>query len=230
MSRQHMRETSTADLPHDDAGPTILAVTWSLASVSAIFLALRFFCKFKTHLKIPAHILAYSAAADFALAFLPWRIIWNLQMRTKEKIGVGIAMSMGIFAGVASIIKAYELHNLFSGSLYDNISPIYWGTVEAAATIVASSIPVLRVLVQQVISSARQYYLADEATYSRGKLPTRKATVIATNQCGGDDQSDRGILDQAAGGILITPEVSINSADLKDQGSLGGYEMDILDA
>lgn len=39
---------------------------------------------------------AWCAVADFALALLPWTLIWGLQMRTREKIGVGIAMSMGI--------------------------------------------------------------------------------------------------------------------------------------
>lgn len=39
---------------------------------------------------------AWCAVADFALALLPWKLIWGLQLRMKEKIGVGIAMSMGM--------------------------------------------------------------------------------------------------------------------------------------
>ena len=38
----------------------------------------------------------YSACSDIALALLPWQFISGLQMKKKEKIGVGIAMSMGI--------------------------------------------------------------------------------------------------------------------------------------
>jgi len=38
----------------------------------------------------------YSGACDIVLAMLPWRLIWNLQMKKKEKFGVGIAMSMGL--------------------------------------------------------------------------------------------------------------------------------------
>ena len=38
----------------------------------------------------------YSAFVDFALSFLPSYLIWNLQMEIKEKIGVLIAMSMGV--------------------------------------------------------------------------------------------------------------------------------------
>ncbi len=33
---------------------------------------------------------------DFVLAFLPWKIVWNLQMKNKEKFGVAAAMSLGV--------------------------------------------------------------------------------------------------------------------------------------
>ena len=39
--------------------------------------------------------LAYCAVMDFTLALLPWRIVWALQMKRVEKIGVAVAMSMG---------------------------------------------------------------------------------------------------------------------------------------
>lgn len=39
---------------------------------------------------------AWSAAMDFALALLPWYLILGLQLKFREKIGVSIAMSMGM--------------------------------------------------------------------------------------------------------------------------------------
>lgn len=33
---------------------------------------------------------------DITLSFLPWKIIWHLQMRKKEKFGIGLAMNMGV--------------------------------------------------------------------------------------------------------------------------------------
>jgi hypothetical protein len=39
---------------------------------------------------------AWCAFVDFALALLPWYLIWGLQLRLREKIGLGIAMSMGV--------------------------------------------------------------------------------------------------------------------------------------
>ncbi len=38
----------------------------------------------------------YSGLMDWALALLPWRLIWGLQMERREKIGVGVAMSLGL--------------------------------------------------------------------------------------------------------------------------------------
>lgn len=40
--------------------------------------------------------LVYSGAMDIVLAFVPWKMIWALTMNRKEKIGVLVAMSMGV--------------------------------------------------------------------------------------------------------------------------------------
>ncbi len=38
----------------------------------------------------------YSGIMDFVLALLPWKVIWKLQMKRKEKVGIALAMSMGV--------------------------------------------------------------------------------------------------------------------------------------
>jgi hypothetical protein len=38
----------------------------------------------------------YSGAIDITLAILPWKLLWITELNGKEKIGVGIAMSMGV--------------------------------------------------------------------------------------------------------------------------------------
>ncbi|KAG7117882.1 hypothetical protein HYQ44_006005 [Verticillium longisporum] len=45
---------------------------------------------------------SYSALVDFALALLPWKIVWKLQMKKYEKIGVAIAMSLGLVAALSA--------------------------------------------------------------------------------------------------------------------------------
>ncbi|KAK1760375.1 hypothetical protein QBC47DRAFT_396371 [Echria macrotheca] len=96
----------------------------------------------------------YSAFADFVLSFLPWPLIWGLQMQMREKIGVAVAMSMGVFAGLGAIAKALQLHNLSSGDFtYHESKIVIWGTVETAVTIMAASVPFLRILIVEATSS-----------------------------------------------------------------------------
>ncbi len=33
---------------------------------------------------------------DFALALVPWVLMWNIQMDRREKLGVSVAMSLGV--------------------------------------------------------------------------------------------------------------------------------------
>ena len=53
-------------------------------------------------------MLAYSAAMDITLALLPWTVIWGLQMKLQEKVGVAIAMSCGILYVSACPLEIYR--------------------------------------------------------------------------------------------------------------------------
>ncbi|KAK5657237.1 hypothetical protein OQA88_3296 [Cercophora sp. LCS_1] len=59
-------------------------------------------------------------------------------------------MSMGVLAGVAAFVKTGMLKGLYGGELYDTVPLFIWDTVEASITIIAASIPVLRVLIRDV--------------------------------------------------------------------------------
>ncbi|KJR87294.1 uncharacterized protein SPSK_01738 [Sporothrix schenckii 1099-18] len=88
----------------------------------------------------------YSAAVDFVLALLPWKILWNLQMQRREKMGVLIAMSMGVFAGLSAAIKTTKIATLESPDIIDSVQLAAWGMAEVDVTIMAASIPILRAL------------------------------------------------------------------------------------
>ena len=158
----------------------------------------------------------YSTLGDWVLALLPWKVIWKLQMQRKEKIGVGIAMSMGILfvrplaggwrlwltlisAGVTSLIKVSKIPVLAGGDFTCRFAPpkipvvvvadfspavegtylILWSAAEASATIMAASIPVLRVLFRRIKATTQQRYggTGDVTTHRRG---TRTNTVVVT--------------------------------------------------
>ncbi|KAK1765582.1 hypothetical protein QBC33DRAFT_425451, partial [Phialemonium atrogriseum] len=111
----------------------------------------------KVYLAYGMFAAGYSAATDFVLALLPWQMVWKLQMKGKEKVGVAVAMSMGIFAGVTSIVKTLEIPALAAGDFTYNLTGlIIWGTAESAVTIMAASIPVLRTLFRDLRVSNRR--------------------------------------------------------------------------
>lgn len=55
---------------------------------------------------------AYSGAMDIVLALLPWRVVWSLQMKKKEKFGIAVAMSMGLL-----YVSRHDLEEIFLVSL-----------------------------------------------------------------------------------------------------------------
>ncbi|KAL2116227.1 hypothetical protein VTJ04DRAFT_10482 [Mycothermus thermophilus] len=92
----------------------------------------------------------WSGCADVLLAMVPWTVILGARqtLNIKERIGVAIAMSMGVVASIASFVKMAMLPNL-TGSAVDSVSVTIWGCAEGAITIMAASVPVLRILFQK---------------------------------------------------------------------------------
>ncbi|KAB5518153.1 hypothetical protein GE09DRAFT_1066142 [Coniochaeta sp. 2T2.1] len=94
---------------------------------------------------------AYSGAMDIVLAVVPWKIIWTLTMNKKEKFGVLVAMSMGIFAGITSLIKITTLPGIGNSDFTEATTQlVILATAESAITIMAASIPILRALIRDV--------------------------------------------------------------------------------
>jgi hypothetical protein len=85
---------------------------------------------------------------DFALAILPWTVIMKLNMKRKEKITVLCGLSLGVFAGICSTIRTYELQTLASVNeyVYDTAPMLLWSTTEILVTIICACVPVLRPL------------------------------------------------------------------------------------
>lgn len=55
---------------------------------------------------------AYSGVMDLILAGFPIVLLWPLRIERKEKIGVSVAMSLGVFAGIAAFIKTSYLPDI----------------------------------------------------------------------------------------------------------------------
>lgn len=120
---------------------------------------------------------ACSAFSDFALALLPWRILLRYNMYNREKIGVAIAMSMGVFAGVICIIKMTTIPLLYGDDFtYESFPLVVWGFVEPAVTIMAASIPMLRHLFKSLRRDG------DLSTTTSGLRTAQSTTNQPTNR------------------------------------------------
>ncbi|OAQ65979.1 hypothetical protein VFPPC_14271 [Pochonia chlamydosporia 170] len=152
---------------------------------------------------------SYSAATDFILALLPWAILWKLQMKKREKFGVAIAMSLGIFAGSIAIIKIQHLvaNSDDKDITYSLASLLWWAGVENGVILLGACVPTLRPLLRKVFpgSSARREEPSDNSelvTFTNFNMFAPKSkrghwsTTIETEKPHdtSDDQSDKSIL------------------------------------
>ncbi|KAJ5986390.1 hypothetical protein N7451_010755 [Penicillium sp. IBT 35674x] len=121
---------------------------------------------------------SYSGCMDLFLALLPWLIIWKLEMKKREKVGIALAMSMGIFAAVTCFIKTTKLVNvaMVQDFTYFCSSIAIWASAETGLTIFAASIPALRILIVRIRSSYQ------ESEGNEGSYPLSNKSGIETTQ------------------------------------------------
>ncbi|KAI4604391.1 hypothetical protein KJ359_000529 [Pestalotiopsis sp. 9143b] len=178
----------------------------------------------------------------FSGALLPWTIIPKLQMRTREKFGVAVAMSMGVFAGITGFVKCWKLQALASGDFtWDGVDLVEWGAAETAVTVIATSIPILRALFSELRSTARSNSKGtgkdampgSQSRFSRmSKTPAvvvnARARPVSQQELNeGDSDSDRSIWPGGKPYIMKTDEITL-TYDERRGDEENGYEMDVV--
>ncbi|KAF4445479.1 Integral membrane protein [Fusarium austroafricanum] len=122
----------------------------------------------------------YSGALDFVLAFLPWPIILGLSLRWRERVGVAIAMSLGVVAGITAIVKTTLITSMKSADFtYERADLTIWTVAEPAASIMAISIPVLRMLYSEIRTSRRGYQREGKGKYASNSETSRSKSSSA---------------------------------------------------
>jgi hypothetical protein len=180
--------------------------------------------------------------------------VWGLQLKLKERIGVAIAMSMGLLAGMCAIIKGVYLIQLTQldffcecGARYSSNEAnigcadngkdvIIWTAVETATAIVGASIPILRVFFKDTISS---YHGRSRAASNSNTMAKRASVPLASlhrtagsgrtrdEPCTvtGDNASDWSILREAAEeGIVVDEEYAKGNGILRSNTITVTYE------
>ncbi|KAH7191822.1 uncharacterized protein B0J16DRAFT_50431 [Fusarium flagelliforme] len=177
--------------------------------------------------KVGLTVGSWFVVADFFFAIFPWFVIWELNMKRKEKITVACGLSLGIFAGICGIVRTVALDSLNANEfIYDTVDMLIWSATESTATIMCSSIPVLRPLYVRFRYGSKGDSSTGGSSYNLKKYGNHSSkngtgtganagpshqTVIAY----GANASDESILRDAknlndAGGIRRTDEISIS--------------------
>ncbi len=80
---------------------------------------------------------------DFVLAILPWHVVITLNMKRKEKITITVALSLGVIAGICSIIRTVKLKSLSSTDeyVYRTATMLLWSSSEICLTVICACIP-----------------------------------------------------------------------------------------
>ncbi|KAM9876381.1 hypothetical protein VDGL01_09511 [Verticillium dahliae] len=177
----------------------------------------------------------YSALCDLILALLPWRMIFNLQMKRSERLGIALALSMGVIAGFTGVMKAYYGFKLLQVSHPDCTWPLavywIWSMAEPNVTIISASIPVLRGFVRsaRVRTGSNNNGGGYVKTGDSSNKFYNSVTVTAgrAEAKGDDGDSDRSILGHGPqgrdiNGIAWTTTVSVEYEDQSRESDGGG--------
>lgn len=93
---------------------------------------------------------------DVLLAAFPWLILRKLQLETREKVGLSVAMSLGALTGVIVIMRTF--FQFVQGDYNYNymVFMLLFNFLEPAMTIIAQSIPIFRVFFARVKRSTQK--------------------------------------------------------------------------
>ncbi|CAI6333557.1 unnamed protein product [Periconia digitata] len=141
--------------------------------------------KFRDDFKEGGNI--YNIIMDFIFAAFPWFLTWNLPMRRREKIGLCLAMSLGVVvASVAAARTAWKDEGNKRDPYYywrNGLSNV-WYSSEVAGTIIVQCVPVLRPFLRDVHQSLTPRRIPSNADPGR-----RSFTWAVTNPSTGKDGS-----------------------------------------
>ncbi|KAH8651058.1 hypothetical protein BX600DRAFT_387643 [Xylariales sp. PMI_506] len=138
----------------------------------------------------------YSAAMDLVLTAFPSLVIWKLNIKRRDKIGIIISMSLGIVAGVVGLYKTSTIPGVARNAdfTYGTTFPLIWLVAEVSATIVAASIPFFRPLFRKISKPTPKGESYSMSKRSRSGVIALDSKTDQPEFGGGDDRSDKVIL------------------------------------
>ncbi|KAF2808682.1 uncharacterized protein BDZ99DRAFT_571581 [Mytilinidion resinicola] len=110
---------------------------------------------------------AFNICTDVMVLALPLPLIWNLQMRMANKIGLLGVFTVGFFVCVVSVVRLITLiHLSYSDITYSVPNALIWSMLEPAIGITLACLPVIRPLLGSGFSSLSKSKNTSEKTRS----------------------------------------------------------------
>ncbi|OCK85738.1 hypothetical protein K432DRAFT_286131 [Lepidopterella palustris CBS 459.81] len=221
----------------------VVVVLWCISVILCSFLLCRPFA-FNWDQTIPGghcgnQILSYELTGTFNICTdvmvlcLPLPVIWNLQMRTANKIGLIGVFAVGFFACIVSIIRLVTLVHLSYADITHSVpEALIWSMLEPAMGITLACLPIIRPLLGSSFSSLSKGSKSDRLRSSRfqpiddeyplqSRGESKGKTLVGVHSAHGStrDISTRGLEEQnvmegtesldSARGIVVTQEWTV---------------------
>lgn len=148
---------------------------------------------------------------EIAIMLLPSRLLWNLRLPLKKKIGLTVTFSLGIFVSATNIVRIVYYAQVINGGdlAWDDIDAFIWTIVCMCFAVVCSSIPPCAPLLKVWSRRTRS-----EQDYS-GSVPLTDRSEVTSRQSGRMAGKT-----EPTGGLIISrnDEWMIDSESVGDDG------------
>jgi hypothetical protein len=154
---------------------------------------------------------------EIAIMLLPSRLLWNLRLPLKKKIGLTVTFSLGIFVSATNIVRIVYYAQVINGGdlAWDDIDAFIWTIVCMCFAVVCSSIPPCAPLLKVWSRRTRS-----EHDYS-GSVPLTDRSEVTSRQSGRMAGKT-----EPTGGLII----SRNDEWMIDSESVGDDEGDLYNS
>ncbi|CAP92972.1 Pc16g03020 [Penicillium rubens Wisconsin 54-1255] len=123
-------------------------------------------------------------ATDLAIMILPIRLIWNLQMKTRQKLSIGGLFCFGWICIIVSTIRVVQLGETENGVPAPSWLAL-WGTIEALIAVMIGCCPGLYRVLKNAISPSKTSY-----PYDSYNLRGRGGSGMPSNRSGAFGRTD----------------------------------------
>lgn len=97
----------------------------------------------------------FNIIIDFVLSLFPWLVTWKLRIERYEKVGLCVAMSLGTVIAIFTSVRTWymldpNLNTYDSWYVWRQGHTEIWYQAEVAGTIIVQTLPVIRLIVQDL--------------------------------------------------------------------------------